>query len=193
MNSGENDNQKGEGKEEETGGKKDLIRDWLILLITATGAVILLSFFPGKVEPTISTSMNYLIEMAWILPAVMILMGLFKVWVSKDMVVKYLGKASGLKGILIAVLLGSTPTGPLYVAFPLAAAMIDKGARILNIVVFLSAWACIKIPQEMIEIQFLGVKFMAARLVLTILLVSVMGLVIEKIIENTGSINPELE
>ncbi|MFP4135972.1 MAG: hypothetical protein ACLFTO_02985, partial [Candidatus Acetothermia bacterium] len=73
MNSGENDNQKGEGKEEETGGKKDLIRDWLILLITATGAVILLSFFPGKVEPTISTSMNYLIEMAWILPAVMIL------------------------------------------------------------------------------------------------------------------------
>lgn len=193
MNSGENDNQKGEGKEEETGGKKDLIRDWLILLITATGAVILLSFFPGKVEPTTSTSMNYLIEMAWILPAVMILMGLFKVWVSKDMVVKYLGKASGLKGILIAVLLGSTPTGPLYVAFPLAAAMYDKGARILNIVVFLSAWACIKIPQEMIEIQFLGVKFMAARLVLTILLVSVMGLVIEKIIENTGSINPELE
>ncbi|MFW6104356.1 MAG: permease [Candidatus Bipolaricaulota bacterium] len=193
MNSVENENQKGKGKEEETGGKKDLIRDWLILLITAIGAVILLSFFPGKVEPTISTSMNYLTEMAWILPAVMILMGLFKVWVSKEMVIKYLGKASGLKGIFIAVLLGATPTGPLYVAFPLAAAMIDKGARILNIVVFLSAWACIKIPQEMIEIQFLGVKFMAARLVLTVLLVSVMGLVMEKIIENTGSINPELE
>lgn len=109
------------------------------------------------------------------------------------MVVKYLGKASGLKGIFIAALLGATPTGPLYVAFPLAAAMIDKGARILNIVVFLSAWACIKIPQEMIEIQFLGLKFMAARLVLTVLLVSVMGLVIEKMIESTGSFSPEVE
>ncbi|MBS3814571.1 MAG: permease [Candidatus Bipolaricaulota bacterium] len=183
-------NQKDKGKE---GGKKDLIRDWIILLLSAIGAVVLLSFFPGKVEPTTSTALNYLTEMAWILPAVMILMGLFKVWVSKEMVIKYLGKASGLKGILIAALLGSTPTGPLYVAFPLAAAMIDKGARILNIVVFLSAWACIKIPQEMIEIQFLGLKFMAARLVLTVLLVSVMGLVIEKIIESTGSISPELE
>ncbi|MBS3825801.1 permease [Candidatus Bipolaricaulota bacterium] len=193
MNSVENDNQKGKEKEEKAGGKKDLLRDWVILLLSAIGAVVLLSFFPGKVEPTTSTALNYLTEMAWILPAVMILMGLFKVWVSKEMVIKYLGKASGLKGILIAALLGSTPTGPLYVAFPLAAAMIDKGARILNIVVFLSAWACIKIPQEMIEIQFLGLKFMAARLVLTVLLVSVMGLVIEKIIESTGSISPELE
>ncbi|MEF8837254.1 MAG: permease [Candidatus Bipolaricaulota bacterium] len=193
MSSVENDNQKGKGEKEKAGGKKDLIRDWVILALSVIGAVVLLSFFPAKVDPTISTSKNYLVEMAWILPAVMILMGLFKVWVSKEMVIKYLGKASGLKGILIAALLGATPTGPLYVAFPLAAAMIDKGARILNIVVFLSAWACIKIPQEMIEIQFLGLKFMATRLVLTVLLVSVMGLVIEKIIENTGSISPELE
>ncbi|MEF8849792.1 MAG: permease [Candidatus Bipolaricaulota bacterium] len=193
MSSVENDNQKGKGEKEKAGGKKDLIRDWVILALSVIGAVLLLSFFPGKVEPTTSTALDYLTEMAWILPAVMILMGLFKVWVSKEMVIKYLGKASGLKGILIAALLGATPTGPLYVAFPLAAAMIDKGARILNIVVFLSAWACIKIPQEMIEIQFLGLKFMATRLVLTVLLVSVMGLVIEKIIENTGSISPELE
>jgi len=124
-------------------------------------------------------------EMVWILPAVMILMGLFKVWVSKEMVVKYLGKASGLKGILIAVVLGATPTGPLYVAFPLAAAMLEKGARVTNIIVFLSAWACIKIPQEMVELQFLGLNFMVTRLILTIILVSVMGFFIEQLIEKT--------
>ncbi len=54
--------------------------------------------------------MDYLTEIVWILPAVMVLMGLFKVWISREMVVKYLGKSSGLKGILIAALLGSTPT-----------------------------------------------------------------------------------
>ncbi len=112
-------------------------------------------------------------------------MGLFKVWVSKEMVVKYLGKASGLKGILIAVVLGATPTGPLYVAFPLAAAMLEKGARVTNIIVFLSAWACIKIPQEMVELQFLGLNFMVTRLILTIILVSVMGFFIEQLIEKT--------
>lgn len=180
------------GQEKDSGKRKEVVRDWLILTLSAIGAIILLSFFPGKVEPTVSTSKDYLMEMVWILPAVMILMGLFKVWVSKEMVVKYLGKASGFKGIFIAALLGATPTGPLYVAFPLAVAMLDKGARILNIVVFLSAWACIKIPQEMIEIQFLGPEFMVTRLLLTVTLVSTMGLVIEKIIEKTGSIQPEL-
>ena len=166
-------------------GKKEMVRDWIILGVLAIGATILLSLFPGKIEPSVSTGTDYLTEMARILPAVMVLMGLFKVWISREMVVKYLGKASGLKGIFIAALLGATPTGPLYVAFPLAAAMIDKGARILNIVVFLSAWACIKIPQEMIEIQFLGLEFMATRLVLTVFFVSLMGLAMEKIIDKT--------
>lgn len=179
------------GEEEEMEGKNEMIRDWLILVAMVIGATALLSFFPAKVEPSLSTGMDYLTEMAWVLPAVMILMGLFKVWISKELVVKYLGKTSGLKGILIAALLGSTPTGPLYVAYPLAAAMFDKGARVLNVVVFLSAWAAMKIPQEMLEIQFLGVDFMATRLVLTLVSVSLMGLFMEKIIEKTGSLEVE--
>ena len=179
------------GKPQEKGGaeaRREMIRDWLILLALVIGGAVLLSFFPDKIEPSLSVGKNYLTEMAWILPAVMVLMGLFKVWISRELVVKYLGKASGLKGIFIAALLGSTPTGPLYVAFPLAAAMFDKGARVLNVVVFLSAWAAMKIPQEMIEIQFLGLGFMATRLVLTLASVSLMGLFMEKIIERTSSL-----
>jgi hypothetical protein len=48
-----------------------------------------------------------------------------------------------------------------------------------------------KIPQEMLEIQFLGVDFMATRLVLTFVSVSLMGLFMEKIIEKTGSLEVE--
>ncbi len=169
----------GNGKKK---SQKSVLRDWILLGIAAATMAVLLMIFPEKVGPVLSTSSDYLMEMVWILPAVMVLMGIFKVWVSKEMVVKYLGKASGLKGILIAVILGATPTGPLYVAFPLAAAMLEKGARILNIIVFLSAWACIKLPQEMVELQFLGLNFMVTRLILTIVLVSVMGFLIEKII-----------
>jgi len=50
-------------------------------------------------------------------------------------------------------------------------------------IIFLSAWACIKIPQEMVELQFLGARFMLLRLILTIIFVIIMGLSIEKIIE----------
>ncbi len=99
------------------------------------------------------------------------------------MVLKYLGKASGLKGILLSIAFGSLPTGPLYLAFPLASTLLSKGASISNIIIFFSAWACIKLPQELMEIQFLGVAFTLLRLVLTTISVVVMGKLIERLVE----------
>jgi len=163
--------------------KKVILRDWGLVSITLIIMITLLSVFPEKQEVVITTSWKFFIEMIWILPAVMVLMGLFAVWVSKETIVKYLGKTSGIRGIFLAIFLGTLPTGPLYVAFPIAAGLIKKGARISNILIFLSAWACIKIPQEMVELQFLGAKFMALRLVLTIVFVIIMGVFIEQVIE----------
>jgi len=154
----------------------------LFLGITLAVAVVLLLMFPEKREPVISSSKGFLMEMILILPAVMILMGLFAVFVPNDVIVKYLGRSSGIKGIFLAIFMGAFPTGPLYVAFPIAAALLKKGARISNIIAFLSAWACIKIPQELVELQFLGLKFMITRLLLTVVFVIVMGTVIEQIV-----------
>ncbi|MEA3499846.1 MAG: hypothetical protein U9R41_02330, partial [Candidatus Marinimicrobia bacterium] len=47
--------------------------------------------------------------------------------------------------------------------------------------IFLSAWACIKLPQELIELQFLGIEFMLARLGMTIIFVTIMGIIIDKL------------
>lgn len=165
--------------------RKGMIRDVIILGIAIVITIILISLFPDKREVITASSWKFFIEMIWILPAVMVLMGLFAVWVSRETVVKYLGETSGIKGIFLAILFGALPTGPLYVAFPVAAVLIKKGAKISNIIIFLSAWACIKIPQEMIELKFLGLEFMVLRLILTIIFVVIMGLSIEKIIEWT--------
>jgi len=163
--------------------KKSMMRDYILFGIVLVIAVIILLLFPEKLEAVSKASWKYFIEIMLILPAVMILMGLFKVWISKKAVIKYLGKSSGFKGILLSVFFGALPTGPLYIAFPIAATLMKKGARISNIIIFLSAWACIKIPQEMVELQFLGFNFMILRLFLTILFVVIMGIFIEQIIE----------
>jgi len=163
--------------------KKGMIRDLITLGAISIITVILLSIFPDRKEAVISTSWDFFIEMMLILPAVMVILGLFAVYVSKETVMKYLGKTSGVKGIFLAIILGALPTGPLYIAFPMSAALLKKGAKISNIIVFLSAWACIKIPQEMVELQFLGARFMLLRLSLTIIFVIIMGLSVEKMIE----------
>ncbi|MFW6118167.1 MAG: permease [Chloroflexota bacterium] len=165
--------------------RKEIIRGYILFAATLVAAAIILSIFPDRVSTATATTWNYFLEMIMILPAVMVIMGLFSVFVSRELVVKYMGKASGIKGILLAVFFGMLPTGPLYVAFPLAVALRSKGASISNIIIFLSAWACIKLPQELVELQFLGIKFMAARLVLTIILVAIMGLFIERLVEWT--------
>ena len=164
-------------------GKKNLIALALLTIIS----LIVLKEFPDKSSMVLSTSLDYFKEMMVILPAVMILMGLFMVWASKDLVLKYMGKTSGLKGVSVSIFLGALPTGPLYAAFPLAIALKKKGASITNIVIFLSAWACIKIPQELVEVQFLGLKFMMVRLILTIIFVTIMGKIIEYFIDGLAS------
>lgn len=121
--------------------------------------------------------------MMLVFPDGMILIGLFGVFVPNEIIIKYLGKTSGIKGIVISLILGALPTGPLYIAFPMAKALIKKGAEVPNIIIFLSVWACIKIPQELVELQFLGLKFTLLRLSLTIIFVIIMAIFIERVYE----------
>jgi len=163
--------------------KKSLLFFGILFIIT----LLVIKFSPDNSEKIIRTSYSYFLQMVKIFPAVLILMGLFSVWVSKEFVMDHLGHASGIKGIIVAFILGALPTGPMFVAFPMAQGLIKKGASITNMVIFLSAWACIKLPQELIEVQFLGLNFMVARLILTITFVTIMGIIIDKLIKTGGN------
>ena len=169
--------------------KKTMVRDYIAMAIVIIAVAVMLLVFPDKSGPVLNISKNYLKELAMVLPAVMIIIGLFSVWVSNETVVKYIGKSSGAKGIFFSIVLGMLPTGPIYIAFPMAVALLKKGAKISNIIIFISAWACIKLPQELMEIQFLGIEFTLLRLALTIIFVILMGLIIEKIIVFTDRKN----
>lgn len=169
-----------------TESRKKTVRPWAVLAALIFVGIILLILNPGKQEAVLEATSSYLIEMILILPAVMVLMGLFKEWIPEDAIVNYLGESSGMKGIIIAFLLGSTPTGPLYIAFPIASELLEKKASVTNIVVFLTAWSCLKLPQELVEIQFLGWKFTALRLILTAVAAIGMGLIMGYILSEHG-------
>ena len=158
-------------------------RSYVIAAATVLGGVLLLLQFPQNAELATNTARSYVLELVTILPAVMVVVGLFNVFVSRERVVQFMGKSSGPRGVVLSIIAGALPTGPLYIALPLAAALLKKGARVSNVIIMLSAWACIKLPQELFELQFLGWRFMVTRLVLTILLVVPMGMAIERIVE----------
>lgn len=97
---------------------QDLMGGYIIFTAILIGAAIILWLFPDKIAASTAVSWNYFLEMIMILPAVMVIMGLFSVFIKKELVITYMGRASGIKGILLAVFFGALPTGPLYIAFP---------------------------------------------------------------------------
>lgn len=155
--------------------------------------IILWIFAPDLGRKSTNVVWDYFKEMVIIMPPVFILMGLMEVWVPKDKIHKWFGTGSGIRGTAISIALGTLPTGPLYIAFPMAASLIRKGASVSNMIIFLGSWAALKIPQLMVEIKFLGVSFAAWRFVLTLLALFSMGTIMELVLKldrNKGWLPP---
>jgi uncharacterized membrane protein YraQ (UPF0718 family) len=115
-------------------------------------------------------------------PLVFILIGLVDVWVPRKRVEEMLGDESGLRGMLLVILLAFFNAGPLYAAFPIAIILRRKGCSLRNIFVFLGAFAAMKIPMISFEIGFMGLEFSLLRLAFTLPLFTAMGILMEKIL-----------
>lgn len=94
-----------------------------------------------------------------LLPPIFIIIGLMDVWVPRETMIKYMGEKSGVLGGFLAVLMGAIGAGPLYVAFPIAALLLKKGARLAYVFLFISTWSSMKLPIIMYEWASLGGKF----------------------------------
>ncbi len=125
------------------------------------------------------TKQNF-IEMISVIPPIFILLGLLDVWVDRATMMKYTGKGSGLKGVLIAFLLGSVAAGPLYAAFPIAGIMLKKGSSLFNVFIFIGAWSTTKIPMLTFEAASLGLTFTLTRLALSIIGILIIAVTAEK-------------
>jgi len=162
--------------------KKKMFGQYCIFLVMAGITLLIYRWQPAKAISIWKTSQDYFFEMLGILPAILILLGLLDAWVPKKIVERMLGKDSGVSGIGVAVLAGTAAAGPLYIAFPVAASLLKKGARISNVAIFLCSWAAIKIPMLMFETKFLGFRFSMLRLILTIPSAILIGVIMEKTI-----------
>ncbi len=146
-------------------------------------------FTPG-IEIFEKNFWSFLKEMLIALPVMFILIGLFDVWVSKEKVQKQIGDASGIKGILLVMLLAFIQAGPLYAAFPVAYILKKKGTSSINIFIYLSSYTMAKIPMLTFEIGFLGLKFSLLRLVLSIPIFILIGIFMGKYFDkHKGTIN----
>lgn len=148
--------------------KNVFLRYRMFLLFFAVN-IALLFLEPSTGWRALELTGDNVVEMLSFLPPIFVLLGLLDVWVDRETMMKYMGEKSGLRGMLLAFILGSAAAGPLYAAFPMSGVMMKKGASLLNVFIFIGAWSTTKIPLIMFETATLGFQFMLMRLMLNII------------------------
>ena len=159
---------------------KQIITRYRVFLILFAVNLVISLVMPEIGLTAFSNTAGNIKEMISVIPPIFILLGLLDVWVDRATMMKYTGKGSGIKGILISFLLGSAAAGPLYAAFPVATVMLKKGSSIFNVLIFLGAWSTTKIPLLTFEAASLGMRFMLTRLALSVIGILMIALITDK-------------
>jgi hypothetical protein len=161
--------------------KKSFLRRYMYAIAAAAALIALVLFWPQVGLPSSGKLLNGFKEMLTVLPPIFVMLGLLDVWVPRETMVKFMGEDSGVKGALLAIFLGSAAAGPLYAAFPVAAVFMKKGAKFMNVMLFLGAWSTTKVPMVLFELSSMGPLFTFTRLGLSLVGITIIAALVNRI------------
>ncbi|MFH1151390.1 MAG: hypothetical protein V1748_13045 [Actinomycetota bacterium] len=148
---------------------------FIIMGLSIVASVTLSIIYPDKGIANLKAVKGITIDILMIFPAVIVIMGVIAVWIRPEAVERYMGKDSGATGMAASMGLGLFSSLPIFMAFPMGNMLYNKGARLGNVFAFFGALA-FPFPVLIIEAQFMGMKWMAVRLALTVPAVVLVGL-----------------
>ena len=152
-----------------------------IALYVVTGVLLLVSFYKDKKKTKMA------LKKAWkafenILPqflGIILLIGVILSVLSPQQISQLIGEDSGWVGVIIATVIGSITLIPGFLAFPLAAALLENGAGYMQIGAFISSLMMVGIVTMPVEFLYFGKKATFLRngmgLVFSILVALVIG------------------
>jgi uncharacterized membrane protein YraQ (UPF0718 family) len=96
-----------------------------------------------------------------------IVAGMVQVLVPQELLSKWVGAESGMRGILIGTVAGALAPGGPYVSLPVAAGLLRAGASVGTMVAFLTGWSLWAVSRLPMEVGILGWKFTLIRIAST--------------------------
>jgi len=90
--------------------------------------------------------------------SILLMIGMMLAILTPNQISRLIGNESGWLGVLVAALIGSITLIPGFVAFPLAAALLQSGAGYMQISAFISTLMMVGIVTLPVEISYFGKK-----------------------------------
>jgi len=148
-------------------------------------AIILVSigYYRGGGEHVLGlkSAMNMTIQILPLVIFAFIVAGMVQVLIPHEFLSKWIGKGSGIRGILIGTVAGSLVTGGPYVSLPIAAGLLRSGASVGTTVAFLTGWSLWAFGRLPIELSMMGWKFTLIRMVSTFFFPPIAGLIANRL------------
>jgi uncharacterized protein len=153
--------------------------DTSTIVMMAGAAIMLIAVYwkaPEAAHKGLSATAALMLEITPRMIAAFTLAGLFQAIVPEDVIVRWMGHGSGIRGLLIGMTLGSvTPGGPMT-HFPVIASLFKMGVGIGPLVAYLTAWSLFGLQRIIMwEIPFLGAKVVAIRVAVSLVFPFISG------------------
>lgn len=123
------------------------------------------------------SALNMTVEILPILVFSFIVAGMAQVLLPRELLSKWVGAESGMRGVLIGSLAGGLAPGGPYVSLPIAAGLLRSGASVGTMVAFLTGWSLWAVSRLPMEVGILGWKFTLIRLASTFVFPPIAGLI----------------
>lgn len=106
-----------------------------------------------------------------------IVAGLVQQLVPQELLSRWVGEESGLRGIMLGSLAGGLAPGGPFVSLPLAAGLVRSGAGIGTMVAFLTGWSLWAFSRLPMEVGVLGWRLTLIRVASTLLFPPLAGII----------------
>jgi len=134
-------------------------------------------------------SSSMLIQIIPLLVLSFIVAGMVQVLIPQEIISRWVGAESGLRGILIGTVIGGLAPGGPYVSLPVAAGLLRVGASVGTMVAFITGWSLLAFSRLPMEVGIMGWKFTLIRLACTFFFPPIAGLIANTLFARTNLVN----
>ncbi len=141
---------------------------------------LIVAFFVNKekTKKSLKKAVGIFINILPMVLGIVMIMGLLMGLVPKEYISKLIGEKSGILGILITAVTGSILHIPSIIAFPLAGGLVERGASVTSVAVFITTLTMIGVVTLPLEIKELGKKMAFLRNGISFVIAIIIGLLI---------------
>jgi uncharacterized membrane protein YraQ (UPF0718 family) len=110
-----------------------------------------------------------------------IVAGMVQVLIPQELLSKWVGAESGMRGIFIGTVAGALAPGGPYVSLPVASGLLQAGAGVGTMVAFLTGWSLWAVSRLPMEVGIMGWRFTLIRIASTFFFPPIAGLIAQVI------------